>query len=365
MEELTPTLNVRLKGLTMIRTRIVLGLLACIILLPWCRTLMAGDRAERKANILLLGTFHFKDHDFRKYPQDLDPIITKVVKFKPGTICVEWLPSSEKNDFYNDGYTKNIAEFSQLTGIAPGEAKKITEQLRRKINNQPDNLALRANLANALFISRDYLNACYQWYLIDAELQTQTPAVQEKVKEILPEKLKDYTSKMRGEIKEIAFPLARRTGLEELCAIDYRGDDTAKGEANGRFVERYKAKNGSDPFQPKVAPVFAKMNGWLEEDKANGTSTYYDKLNSDAFRDIVIRLDEDLYSSYSSDPDFKTWFELEVVKRNRCIFDNIVEVVEQNAGRKTLVLIGASHKVYLDNHFRVYSEANLVQLADL
>ena len=365
MEELTPTLNVRLKGLMMIRTRIVLGLLACIILLPWCRLLMAGARAEQKANVLILGTFHFKQHDFEKYPQDLDPVIANVVKFKPGVICVEWLPPSEKNDFYNDGYTKNIAELSRLTGIAPGEAKKITDQLRRKISNQPDNLALRTNLANTLFISRDYLNACYQWYLIDAELQAQTPEVQKKVKETLPEKLDEYRDKMRGEIKEIAFPLARRTGLEELRAIDYRGDDTAKGEANGRFVERYKAKNGSDPFQPKVAPVFAKMNGWLEEDKANGTSTYYDKLNGDAFADIVMGLDEDLYSSYSSDPDFRTWFELEVVKRNRCIFENIVEVIEQNPGKNTVVLIGASHKVYLNNHFRAYSNANLVQLADL
>lgn len=326
---------------------------------------MAGDRAERKANILILGTFHFKDHDFRKYPQDLERLMSRVMKFEPEVICVEWLPAEEKNDVYNYGYAENITELSRQTGIDPEQAAELSEQLRAKIKDRPGDLALRAKLANALFISRDYLNACYQWYIIDEELNKQAPGLQKKVKDILPEKLADYRSKMRGEIERIAFPLARRIKLEELAAIDYRGDDTAKGEANGRFVERYKAKNGSDPFQPKVVPVFAKMNTWLDEDKANGTSTYYDKLNGDAFRQIVTGLDEDLYSSYSYDQDFRTWFELEIVKRNRCIFDNIVNVIEQNPGKNTVVLIGASHKVYPDNHFRAYSNANLVQSADL
>ncbi len=349
----------------MLRTRIVLGLLACIILLPWCRPLMAGDRAERKANILILGTFHFKQHDFEKYPQDLESLIDRVLRFEPQVVCVEWLPPTEQNDVYNYGYTKAIAELAREKGLEPKQAEKSAERHRDNLKKNNGDLVTRAGLANALFISRDYLNACYQWYLIDEELREQTPAVQEAVKEILPEKLEEYRDKMRGEIERIAFPLARRIKLEELAAIDYRGDDTAKGEANGRFVERYKAKNGSDPFQPKVVPAFAKMNTWLDEDKANGTYTYYDKLNGDAFRQIVTGLDEDLYRSYSYDPDFRTWFELEVVKRNRCIFDNIVNVIEQNPGKNTVVLIGASHKVYLDNHFRAYSNANLVQSADL
>lgn len=48
-----------------------------------------GQKLERdslglnKKEIYILGTFHFREHDFKKYPQDINKEIRKVINLNP------------------------------------------------------------------------------------------------------------------------------------------------------------------------------------------------------------------------------------------------------------------------------------------
>ncbi len=87
---------------------------ALILILVFSFITSKSSQAEGPA-IYVLGTFHLRQHDFDKYPQDINEEIRKVVEYRPDIICVEWINNAEKTDLYHKDYSDKIEE---ITGLA-------------------------------------------------------------------------------------------------------------------------------------------------------------------------------------------------------------------------------------------------------
>jgi hypothetical protein len=235
------------------------------------------------------------------YIIDIGKEIRKAVKYKPDIVCVEWMNKSEELDGCNTDYSKNISELIEKEKLDTIKARHIIDSLYQEVFKNPDFVENRAKLANYLYVTRDYINACYQWYLIEDKIKDST-----KLKKILTEDINTYRHNLYGdpgnqkrEITEVAFPIAKSLSHEKIYSIDYRHDDNEYGSHINSFNERFKSGFGYDPLQKKTEIVQKATIEWLESDRLNKKSTYYEKLNSKEFAKQLFSYYFDMFVSYS------------------------------------------------------------------
>jgi uncharacterized protein YbaP (TraB family) len=316
-----------------------------------------------KKEIYILGTFHFREHDFKKYPQDINKEIRKAISFKPDIVCVEWMDKSEELDLYNIDYSKNISELIDKMKLDTAKAPLIIDSIYKELSKNPDCMENRAKLANYFYITRDYINACYQWYLIEKAVKDSV-----KLKTLLPEDIKTYRQSLykdprnqKNEIVEIAFPIAKAMAHEKIYSIDYRHDQNEYGKYANLFTERFQTKYGYDPMEKKTENLLKKTLGWLESDRLNNTSTYYKKLNSVEFEKQLFAYYYDMFISYSYDSDYRKWHELQLEQRNWKVFELLIKSINESNAKRTFVLVGTTHKIFLD---RYLNESNKFKIID-
>ena len=323
---------------------------------------LVGDES-----IYILGTFHFRQHDFDKYPQDINEEIRKAIDYKPKIICVEWINRAEKIDLYHNAYSEKINELIVLNRIDTCKMQNKIDSLGKIISGAPGDIRTRASLAELYFVDRDYINACYQWYLIESKLEDSI-----EFKKILPVNIQSYRRSLyedpqnhKREIVEIAFPVAEILGLEKIYSIDFRTDQAVYGGHSMDFCRRYEEEHGYNPLMEKAEPVLKTYRRWLEEDKQNQTSTYYERMNSDEGIKLLFDYYYEMFMSYSYDPDYRKWHELQLEKRNWKIFELLVQSIQLSQANKTFVLIGATHKIYLERYLEESSKFTLTRDGDL
>ncbi len=317
--------------------------------------------------IFVLGTFHFREHDFEKYPQDIDKEIKKAIKYKPDIVCVEWMNKSEGLDIYNIDYSKNINKLIEKMKLDTTNAPHIIDSLYHGLIKNPDLVQNRAKLANYLYVTRDYINACYQWYLIENKIKDSI-----KLKTLLPEDINTYRRSLyedpgnqKREIVEVAFPIAKSMAHERIYSIDYRHDEKEYGPHINNFSERFKSSHGYDPLQKKTEHLQKVMFEWLESDRLNNKSTYYEKLNSKEFKNLLFTYYFDMLFSYSYDSDYRIWHELQLEKRNWKIFELLVQSIHESNAQKTFVLVGATHKIFLERYLNEFNKFKVTNYDEL
>ena len=118
-----------------------------------------------KKEILLIGTFHFKDIF------DVQPVINQIVDFEPDELFAETLPPNDYIEAYrnyvyrkrgSDYYTQMIDSSISFTGINKELAAKIIQQNNKKVIIEPGDIKDQIELANAFFISNDESNGYLQ-----------------------------------------------------------------------------------------------------------------------------------------------------------------------------------------------------------
>ncbi len=338
-----------------------------LILIMVLSFLTNGSSQGEGPAIYVLGTFHFRQHDFDKYPQDINEEIRKAVEYRPEIICVEWINKSEKTDLYHEGYSKKIEELIGLNKIDTCNIQHKIDSVSQIISVAPDDVRTRADLAALYFVDRDYINACYQWYLIESKLVDSL-----EWNKILPVNIQSYRRSLyedphnqKREIVEIAFPVAENLGLEKIYSIDYRTDQSEYGGHSMAFCRRYEEEHGYNPLMKKAEPVINTYQNWLEEDRQNQTSTYYERINSDEGVKLLFNYYYEMFMSYSYDTDYRKWHELQLEKRNWKIFELLVQSIQESQSSRTFVLIGATHKIYLERYLEESGKFKITRYSEL
>jgi hypothetical protein len=261
----------------------------------------------------------------------------------------------EKNSHFFKGFSQLINHLEVELQVSRDLADARSDSLYRLVRFNPKKLKYRAELANYLFITRDYINACYQWFIIQnsgldsSEIENITPNQIELYKKRLFDKKSG--SLKNHEIIEIAFPVAWKLGHEKVYPIDYMHER----EDYGKHIMAYNRRLEQELDYSPTNPIHQYINdigvNWLEQNK-NGDLSYLEFLNSEEYCKELFKYYYTLFFRVGSDPDYSKWYELQLEKRNWKMFELLINSIRETNARRTFVIVGTTHKIFLERYLR-------------
>lgn len=328
--------------------------------------LSASIPENQKTKILVLASEHLSRLGKKFKPSLLDSVLFYLERYKPDVIAVESMPASIIEYMYNHGgsYKKFIEN-----SLSIKYGKIIQNQLnitRFKANQMADSLLQKLyttrNISNIprqklilyLIASYDLESAVLQFSYLPKDSQEDFPDLPDDISSFLEKSLRSS-----NEIYSIGVTLANRLNIQEIESID----DHQDVDQSLIFVDSlFHHIDFNAVFK---TPCFKKYIELVENGiKSNDLLKFYKYINS--------------YEFLSSDVEFEygSFFNTDIPNKLGRSFISCMEVRNLNItshirkcttfcpGKKILVIIGASHKAFLDNYLNNLMDVKVVQFAD-
>ncbi len=320
--------------------------------------------------ILLVGTFHFRRKKF-----DVISVQKQILDFSPEAVFVEEVPPSDKsgyketykNKLYaserygNSLYSETIDSCVSFSNVSRLKAPGIINKNYRSLAENPQNMRIRVELINALFINGDDHNAWLQMNYLK-KIANSDPDVQfdSLTSSISPLHLK-YRFYM-GETRYLSVPIATELGISKLYGMDYqigrKRADSLLSISSQKMVPQLLWKLWKLPYMIKMM----KMDKKSPKDEQDAV-TYFKILNSRQTQKRMMKLHEvHLYNEKNAAS--KEWIDL-YRKRNSEMVKTITKEIENNAIRKAVVVVGASHVPYFIYELHKQLPGSTIKLLDI
>ena len=314
--------------------------------------------AGKPAHVLVLGTPHLSQLPNKLDPALLEPLLARLAAFKPDVITIEALSGEECDTLHRfeaqhgsawSDYCWDTAEIEKATGLSVPAANLEAERTLASWPASPTP-AQRRHLAMLFLAASERGSATVQWLrLAPAERHAGDGLTQPMVEMI------ERKGKPLNENYAIGAALAARLGLDRVYAAD---DHLADGPDGG---DAYGAALQAAWRQKPVLPVRTEY----ERRQANiGSSAdllaFYRFLNSPATQRGSIAGDMGRNATFSTPElygrQYLAWWE----SRNLRIAANIRSAFVDRPQARVLVIIGATHKGYLDAYLDMMQGVRLV-----
>jgi pheromone shutdown protein TraB len=164
-----------------------------------------------------------------------------------------------------------------------------------------------------------------------------------------------------SEYYSLAVSLAKRENINQLQPIDNIQDESLLYKYYPDFIEDYK-KHSDKLNKINQLPVYQKFNQLIKESiQANDLSKLYEFLNSDDYKtqDYNGQWSIWLKTNFPSGSDRARYSLWEM--RNLQITANIMKVVARNPGKKILIIIGASHRGFLEEYLKQMEDVEVMK----
>ncbi len=313
-----------------------------------------------KTKILVLGTPHLEQlEDF--HPSYLKRVLDSLKNENFDVVAIENMPAELLLDI--KGRTENhwqdlYESFNKYIEFGLSHQKTVNQTYEEAKKNI-DRLNLKENISDIEKIA--YINS----YLCSYDVWSATlfykqlndkGALSEIVRELL-----ERLANAKNEINTIGLEIAKMNKLRQIHYIDNLQDETillnefpsflADYQSNSKFIEGLIAKS---EFYEKVYS--------LENEAVNDKDLYhlYRFYNSQDFMKQDFEGQWALWfkTNFSSKTDRSRYSLWEM--RNLSIAANIVRVVASNPEKKILVIIGASHKSFLEKYLKQIPDVELL-----
>lgn len=337
----------------------------------WIAALLAGagfdpsalkDVAGIPNEVIILGTPHLSAWPDSFDARMLDPLIDRLAAWKPQGIAVETMPGLQCDALRRfpsrysdtvDSYCWDTAPARQATGLDVPAATEAVDTLLAAWPAKPS-AKDRRHLAALFLASGDQGSALVQWLRLahaDRHAGDGLDAVLVSRLEVLRQR--------RNEEFLIAAPLAARLGLERLELMDdhsadrsYRNKDEEKaaGEAimkawDNPATDRRKAMD--EALKPGIATSDGVLALYRAYNAADQARLIYDS-------DFGAALKESSSQRYGR--GYVAYWET----RNLRMAANIRDALGASPGQRVLVIVGASHKFYLQAYLDMMHDVRLV-----
>lgn len=336
----------------------------------------AAKIADSEASeVLVLATVHLRSYGEDFNHDVLEGLLGSLEKYDPEIIAIESAAPLFVRDMFNSGGI-NIEIMKDIGGFEASElgkevraaletdwfeAKKRSMALLTEIKaakQGSDVVRLRMELVMNFLAMNDPYSALLQWsYLPENERTASDEWSQEVV---------DFFSKhihASNENTSIGLALARRLNHQRIfCINDHRdkedfievADRISKMLGENEFLK-------TQPWKPLLDEMTERRNKAYQ---AGDLLPFYVWLNSETY----LRKDLDsqwqvMFEAGLPDGLAQTRVAFWDV-RNFGIAANIRRAAALNPGKRTLVIIGASHKIFLDALLRECMDVKVVQLKD-
>lgn len=312
--------------------------------------------------VLVLATPHLSGLPERFSPKSLNLLIEKLETWRPQLITVESLSGMQCDMMrrYSARYAGSIKPYCWDPSIARAstglDVPAATAEVDRLLASwsatpTPDQ---RRHLAATFFAAGDQASALVQWLrLPDSERIEQgwlnTPLVQ---------RLNELREK-RDETFQIAAPLAARLGLERVYPIDDHTADSADAtEAEEKETSEIMKNLWDNPATAKRTATAKLLESYLDSEQ--GILKMYRVYNRDDQALLVYKSDFGAALKDKSIRQVGRGYVGYWETRNLRMVANIRDVLGAMPGKRTLSIVGASHKGYFEAYLNVMHDVKLI-----
>jgi hypothetical protein len=327
---------------------------------------------SERTRILVLGSQHLRRIDTLD-PATLDPLLDALEEWGPTAIGVEVLPprviaSMEARPVYGPALEAFATE--QLTagrlardhlGVTWSEAMRAADSLYAELGAAPPDRkpALRRELVPVLLAAYDLDNAALQWAYGVGEHGDQTSALTDTLRTIVESRLE-----ASNETAAIGLALARRLRLPRVHPID---DHTETDLFLAIADDLASQLQGSDVYRELVeSGELEKSESELREaHEAGDLLPFYLELNAPE----TLALDVDLEWKFFFRTDLPSGLDRYRVAlwevRNLAMASHVRRMTAPIPGERALVIVGASHKPFLDANLSCGMDIEIVHLHEV
>lgn len=323
---------------------------------------LKGPASGTPNEVLVLGSPHLSQLPASFTPAGLQKMNDRIAAWQPQAIAIEALSGAQCDYLrryparYADtaaSYCWDTAPALAATGLDVPAATAQGEQLLAAWPAAPS-AAQRRRLAALFLAGGEQASAVVQWLRL--------PVAERKAGDGLDAALVEHLQKLenrRDESYLIAAQLAARLGHERVHAMDDHTadsvgpDDKAAGDA---IMKAW--KNPATEQRTRMSQALEERLGTPE-----GVLAMYRMHNAPGIGKLVFTSDFGAAMNEPSPQRFGRSYLASWETRNLRMASNIRAVMEAQPGMRTLVIVGASHKGYLEAYLHQMHDVRIVDAA--
>lgn len=309
--------------------------------------------------VLVLGSAHLSQLPKGFKPENLQPVLERLAAWRPQLISIEAL-SGPQCDFVRryphrytgtfEAYCWDPAPAKATTGL---DVPAATEEANKLLKTWPatPSAAQRRRLAAVFLAGGERASALVQWLrLPDAERRA-GDGLDATLVAVLGE-----LEQKHNESYQVAARLAARLGLERVHAMDDHTADSANEDQKAYGDALMKAWDNPHTAQRR------KQDEPLYEDARTpaGTLAMYRTINAPGNATLIFNSD---FGAALNEPspqrhgrNYLGYWET----RNLRMASNIRDVLGLESGKRMLVVVGSSHKAYLEAYLHQMHDVRVV-----
>lgn len=313
---------------------------------------LAASFPARAADVAVVGVPHLRSLSPAPGSAQLDGAVTRLGRFAPTLVCVEAMPGERVADFLRSpGRHGELLRTFALDAVRLAGEQQARLALAgqdaldqaRALERQPDALGddARLRLIALQLAGHEPWSAALNWTQLSDRARA---AADEVLGAIAPARLQALATS-DNEIASLAIPLARQRAHRRLCMVDPFADElevAPLGPALMPLIDTPAVREGLDRFQR------AQAAHWRAEDPA-GLVGLLGWTNSKAFADADLAAQWLLFATPGTAHDagkrrLALWH-----ARNAQIGAHLFRAIASPEGGRTLLIIGASHRPFIES----------------
>lgn len=323
---------------------------------------LKGPAKGAPNEVMVLGTSHLKYMPASFKPEHLQPLLARLAAWKPRIIAIENLSGpqcafmrqhTQRYESTIKSYCWDPAPARAATGL---DVPAATAEIDRLLANWPakPTPAQRRHLAAVFLAGGEPVSALVQWLRLPQAERRAGDGLDATLVEVLDKRTADRGA--RGEDALIAAPLAAAVGLERVVAMD---DHTA--DAPDADPKAYGAAISKAWDNPATARRLAASKR-LDEGATTpeGVMALYRADNDPAGAKLLFESDMGAALEEPSPQQFGRGYLGYWETRNLRMAANIREAIGFLPGSRTLVIVGASHKPYMEAYLHQMHDVRIV-----
>lgn len=276
--------------------------------------------------------------------------------------------------------TENIQRLETLRknrNITQENLPKVIDSLQKLSLKNPNNYYLKTDLAHAYYLDQDVSNGHFQFWQVFKHLQ-KTPDIELEnyVNKVLSPQL-DIKGRSMNRLKTseydlIAFPLMQEMKIQELQPMDCQDYDLNWSASALAFYNKFEnfRKDSTASYAGRLKEILATRDKGIEKylgmDKNSKNLTEW--LNTDEAS--VVLASGDFYSTdlYKLENFPKEEMLSKIhwwMMRNKGMCENVVNRAKNLKAEKVVVIVGASHRKYMQDIFKTMSNVRVRNINEL
>ncbi|MCP1471823.1 hypothetical protein J3E64_003536 [Sphingobium sp. OAS761] len=320
---------------------------------------LKDDIRGRPNAIMVLGTAHLSGWPDDFDPSSLAPLIDRLAAWKPAIIAVESLSGLQCDALrrYPARYADSVKDYCwdpaparAATGLDVGAANAEAEKLLAIWPADPSP-SQRRHLAALFLAGGEQDSALVQWLRLPWAERHQGDALDATLVARL-EKLRNR----RNETTLIAAPLAARLGLERVVPMDDHSADAPVPDEEAYGAAIMAAWDNPDTARRKAdeQALVAQLG------QSGGVLSAYRVYNAPDQARLIYESDFGAAAREASPQQFGRRYLGYWETRNLRMAANIRDAVARVPGARTLVIVGASHKFYLQAYLDMMQDMRVI-----